>query len=48
MEVNLSGCTSSPSPTSKSFIGNETRVTGVQDILTRMRAADHQGKNEYE
>ncbi|KAF4520119.1 hypothetical protein B566_EDAN010275 [Ephemera danica] len=35
---------------SKSFLGNETRVTGVQDILTRMREADHEevtpGTNE--
>lgn len=25
----------------KSFLGNSTKVTGVQDIISRMRAADH-------
>lgn len=25
---------------SKSFIGNSTKVTGVQDLISRMRAAD--------
>ncbi|KAG8233869.1 hypothetical protein J437_LFUL006892, partial [Ladona fulva] len=31
---------------SRSFLGNQTKVTGVQDVLSRMREADNEGPAE--
>jgi hypothetical protein len=33
---------SSSTTTSRSFLGNSAKVTGVQDVLTRMREADNE------